>query len=85
LSGEYIQGATALAKLNELYMEIAVDTGSDMIFTLEEFCGHGYRRDNMNSPCYIPDAEQYFDISCIHPTPAGHHRIAEMFELLVDE
>ncbi len=86
LGGEYIQGATALSKLNELYMEIAVDTGSDMVFMLEEFCGHGYRRDEPGSPCYRgPNAELWFDVSCIHPTPPGHHHLAEMFGAVVDE
>jgi hypothetical protein len=86
LSGEYFAGALALSKLNEQYMQIAVDTGSDMIFTLSDFCGHGYHRDDPNNVCYVgPDADPWFDISCIHPTPAGHARLAEMFSLVVDE
>ena len=86
LGGDYLAGAPALARLNELYMQTAVELGFDMIFLLDEFCGHGYRRDDENSTCYVgPDAEQYFDISCIHPTPAGHARIAEMFQAVVDE
>lgn len=85
LSGTYTQGANALAHLEELMMEIAVDTQTDMILMGEEFCGHGYRRDLQNT-CYVgPDAENWFDISCIHPTPAGHEVIADLFELVVDE
>ena len=85
LSGTYTAGATALAKLQEHYMQIAVDTQTDMILMGEEFCGHGYNRD-VNNTCYLgPDAEQWFDISCIHPNPAGHNRIAELFELVIDE
>ena len=86
LGGDYLVGAPALSKLTEKYMEIAVDTGTDMIFLLEEFCGHGYRRDEESSSCYVgPDAELWFDVSCIHPTPAGHNRLAELFEAVINE
>jgi hypothetical protein len=86
LSGNYIAGATAISLLNEQYMQIAVDTGSDMIFMLEDFCGHGFRRENENSTCYLgPDSELWFDFTCIHPSALGHHRIADMFEMVVDE
>lgn len=86
LSGEYFEGALALSKLNELYMQTAVETGSDMIFLLSDFCGHGYNKDDPDNFCYVgPDAEQWFDITCIHPTPAGHGRMAEMFELTIEE
>ncbi len=85
LSGNYIEGATALARLQELMMEIAVDTQSDMVLMGEEFCGHGYKRDLQNT-CYRgPDAENWFDFTCIHPTPTGHGVIADLFELVIDE
>jgi lysophospholipase L1-like esterase len=85
LSGTYYAGATALAKLQELYMEVAVDTQTDMVLMGEEFCGHGYNRDETNT-CYVgPDAENWFDLTCIHPTPTGHGVIADLFELVVDE
>ena len=35
---------------NEQYMRIAVDTGTDMIFMLEEFCGHGHANDDPMAP-----------------------------------
>jgi lysophospholipase L1-like esterase len=86
LGGDYQVGAPALAHLSEQYMKIAVDTGTDMIFMLEQFCGHGYRRDNEMSSCYLgPDAEAWFDITCIHPTPAGHAALANMFAQVVTE
>jgi lysophospholipase L1-like esterase len=86
LTGQYLEGATALSYLEEKYMQIAVETGSDMMFMLEEFCGHGYRRDNSNSTCYVgPDAELWFDFTCIHPNAAGHHKIAEMFQTIIEE
>ena len=79
LSGNYLHGATAVAKLEEIYMSIAVDTGADMIFMLEEFCGHGYERKEEGT-CYLgPDAELWFDLTCIHPTPTGHSVLADMF------
>jgi lysophospholipase L1-like esterase len=70
----------------EQYMSIAVDTGTDMLFLLETFCGHGYNRDDPNGRCYRgPDAELWFDLTCIHPNPRGHEVIAEMFLEVVRE
>jgi len=64
----------------EEYMSVAVDTGTDMLFLLENFCGHGYNRDDPNGRCYRgPDAELWFDLTCIHPNPTGHQVIADMF------
>jgi lysophospholipase L1-like esterase len=84
-SGTWLEGALALRYLEELMMEVAVDTSTDMILMGEEFCGHGYRPDTMNT-CYVgPNAETWFDLSCIHPTPVGHGVIADMFEAVVDE
>ncbi len=69
---------------NEQYMDIAVSTGTDMIFMLEHFCGHGFNYDDPTSPCYRgPDAERWFDISCTHPNPTGHQTIFEMFSAVV--
>jgi lysophospholipase L1-like esterase len=71
---------------NEQYMRIAVESGSDMIFMLEEFCGHGYQRDDPMSPCYRgPGTDLWFDLTCIHPNPAGHDAITDMFMAVVSE
>lgn len=71
---------------NEQYMQIAVETGTDMIFLLENFCGHGYHNDDPNSRCYRgPNTERWFDLTCIHPTPTGHGVIADMFMSVVLE
>jgi lysophospholipase L1-like esterase len=71
---------------NEEFMRIATDTGSDMIFLLETFCGHGFRNDDPTTRCYRgPDAERWFDLSCIHPNPTGHAKIAEMFLAVIAE
>ena len=81
---------TALADMviwaNEQYMDIAVSTGTDMIFMLEHFCGHGHNHDNPAAPCYRgPGTPIWFDLSCIHPNPTGHAVIADMFTAVIDE
>jgi len=70
----------------EQFMRIAVETQSDMLFLLESFCGHGFNHDDPNGSCYRgPDAENWFDLTCIHPNPTGHSVIAEMFMDVVKE
>ncbi len=84
LSGNYMEGAAAVSFLQEEYLRIAVETGTDMVFALESFCGHGYMRDTINA-CYVgPDAELWFDITCIHPNPAGHAAMADLFKTVID-
>ncbi len=86
LSGNYVEGVTALVHLDEAYLKIAVDTKSDMVLMLESFCGHGYHSDDPANLCYRgPNAPRWFDVSCIHPTPAGHAALAGMFQSVVDE
>jgi len=71
---------------NEQYAKAAVDFDADMIFLLEDFCGHGFQRDNPASPCYRgPGSEGWFDLSCIHPNPTGHDHVTEMFMSVVNE
>lgn len=71
---------------NEQYMRIAVDHGADMVFMLEHFCGHGFNHEDPNGRCYRgPNAERWFDATCIHPNPTGHRVIADMFMAVVDE
>tara|TARA_B100000925_G_C21984342_1_gene463837 strand:+ start:123 stop:1304 length:1182 start_codon:yes stop_codon:yes gene_type:complete len=65
---------------NEQFLKIAVDTGSDMVFMLEHFCGHGFTHEDPNGRCYRgPNTEQWFDLTCIHPNPAGHGALADLF------
>ena len=67
-------------------MSIAVDTGTDMLILLETFCGHGFNYDDPDGRCYRgPDAELWFDLTCIHPNPIGHAVIADMFFNVVQE
>jgi len=71
---------------NEQYMKIAVDTQSDMIFMLEAFCGHGYKRNDPTSPCYRgPNQPLWFDLTCIHPNAEGHTALADLFYQTIAE
>ncbi|MEZ4226366.1 MAG: SGNH/GDSL hydrolase family protein [Polyangiaceae bacterium] len=71
---------------NEQYMKIAVDTQSDMVFMLEAFCGHGYKRDDPTGPCYRgPNQPLWFDVTCIHPNAAGHVALASLFDTTIAE
>ncbi len=72
--------------VNEQYMGIAKEFNGDMIFLLEEFCGHGFENDNPQAPCYRgPGTPRWFDLTCIHPNPAGHDHITDMFMAVVNE
>jgi hypothetical protein len=71
---------------NEQFLKIAVDYQIDMIFMLEEFCGHGFNADNPSAPCYRgPIQEQWFDLTCTHPNPTGHDQIQKMYMAVVNE
>jgi lysophospholipase L1-like esterase len=71
---------------NEQYMSIAVESGIDMIFMLEHFCGHGFNAQDPAAPCYRgPDAETWFDLTCIHPNTAGHAEIERLFSAVIAE
>ena len=86
LKGKWPQGRTAYLKFNEQFMKIAVDTKSDIIFMLENFCGHGFKAKDPKNECYRgPKAETWFDLTCIHPSPKGHEQIAKMFMSVVNQ
>ena len=71
--------------INETFIDIAVRTNTDAVFLFEEFCGHGFFNDDPDNPCYRgPNAERWFDDTCIHPTPAGHRKLADMILAVVD-
>lgn len=66
--------------ISEAFLELSVRYHMDAILMLEHFCGHGFRADDPEGECYRgPDTEPWFDGTCIHPNPAGHRQIAEMF------
>ena len=71
---------------NEQFASIAMENGADMIFILENFCGHGFNHDDPTGICYRgPGTERWFDDTCIHPNPVGHDKLADMFMAVVDE
>jgi len=76
-----VQAQTRLVVwIEEQYLKIAKDTGSDMVFMLESFCGHGYKRNDPAALCYRgPNQPLWFDGTCIHPNAAGHAALAELF------
>lgn len=84
-SGSWAEGAEAIAHLQERFLEIAVQTKTDMIFMMEHFCGRGFRRGDASLQCYRgPNAPLWFDLTCIHPTPEGHAEIASLFMSTID-
>ncbi len=78
--------AAVVIGIQEEYMRVAVENGVDMIWMLEHFCGHGWKREDPTARCYLgPGAELWFDLSCTHPNVAGHQQLAAMFMAVVDE
>ena len=72
--------------IEDQYARIAKETGSDMIFMFEEFQGHGFLHDDPTAPGYRgPGNDNWFDLTCIHPTPTGHGVIADMFLATIAE
>lgn len=70
----------SLKHINEEYMRVAQENGTDVVFMSEGFCGHGFRSGDATSKCYRgPDNATWFDLTCIHPTPTGHAALADMF------
>ena len=76
----------AYISINEQYLELAVASQTDLIFMLENFCGHGFHAGESDNECFRgEDAETWFDGTCIHPNPEGHAQIAQMFMDVVQE
>jgi hypothetical protein len=75
-----------VAWMEDQYAQMSLETGTDFIFMFEEFCGHGFNSDDPTAPCYRgPGNENWFDLTCIHPTPTGHGVISDMFMAVVSE
>lgn len=84
MDGAWPEGKAAVVHFEEGFMKVAVDTKTDMMFLLEHFCGHGYKRKDATLQCYRgPNAALWFDATCIHPTPDGHEQIANQFEKVI--
>ena len=70
--------------LEREYFEVAKRYNIDMLFLQENFCGHGFHHDDPTTRCYLgPDAEMWFDNTCLHPNPIGHEQIADMFYAVI--
>ena len=74
--------------LLEQYMALAVEFGFDLVFMMEQFCGHGFAatgdQADPTSPCYLgPGTERWFDLTCTHPNPAGHAALSIFFEQVI--
>ena len=70
--------------LEREYFEVAKRYEVDMLFLQERFCGHGFHYDDPTTRCYLgPDADIWFDNTCLHPNPTGHAQLAEMFYAII--
>jgi hypothetical protein len=75
-----------LADAQEAYLQMAVETGTDMVFLGEQFCGHGYNADAETARCHRgSDNALWYDLTCMHPNDLGHAAIADMFLSVIDE
>jgi lysophospholipase L1-like esterase len=73
------------AYVNQAMAELAVEFSRDQVFLWEGFCGHGFRADDPDGPCYRgAESPIWFDGTCIHPNPDGHAALAEMVLSVVD-
>lgn len=76
----------SLRLINEEYARIAQESGTDVVFMFENFCGHGFHANDPASPCYRgPDNATWFDFTCIHPNPTGHQALADLFVNVIAE
>lgn len=72
--------------INEAFLEISVETQTDSTFMLENFCGHGFFAGDPDNECYRgPEAQTWFDPTCIHPNTEGHAAVAQMFLDVIEE
>ncbi|MCB9665633.1 MAG: hypothetical protein H6732_16105 [Alphaproteobacteria bacterium] len=77
---------SVIADAQARYLKLAVETGTDMVFFGEAFCGHGWNTDDTTRRCYRgPGAATYTDFTCEHPNGTGHAAIADLVLAVVDE
>jgi lysophospholipase L1-like esterase len=83
--GDYPEMTAGYAYVNQAMAELAVEFSRDQVFLWEGFCGHGFRADDPDGPCYRgAESPIWFDGTCIHPNPDGHAALAEMVLSVVD-
>lgn len=72
--------------INEQHVSVAVDTQTDIVFMLENFCGHGFHNTDPAAPCYRgPNTARWLDDTCIHPNAVGHGELAKLIESVIHE
>ena len=68
------------------YLQMAVDTQTDMSLMREGFCDHGFNAGDASAPCYRgTSAPVWFDETCIHPNARGNAAIADMVMSVIEE
>jgi len=67
-------------------LQLSVETGIDVAFMGENFCGHGYNWDDVGGRCYRDgDTRLFLDATCEHPSPDGHAAIEGLMLGVIDE
>ncbi len=70
----------------ESLLDLSVETGIDVVFLGENFCGRGYNWDDETGRCYRGgDPTNYLDATCEHPSPDGHAAIEALMLGVIDE
>lgn len=73
-----------LDQANLSLMTLAAETETDLVLSMEIFCGHGVQAENPAAPCYRgPGTARWFDLTCIHPNRDGHEALASSFAQVV--
>ena len=71
---------------NEQYMQVAVESGTDMIFMFEAFADTATTEPCRKRPVIGPRPnENWLDLTCVYPTPTGHEQIANAFGAVIAE
>jgi lysophospholipase L1-like esterase len=75
-----------MSDAQESYVRLATETGTDLIFLGEQFCGHGWNAADPTSRCYRgPGAAIWTDLTCEHPNRAGHEALTDMVRAVIEE
>ena len=79
------QGAPAVVHFQEQLMKIAVDDEDRHRVSARALLRARLSRTDPSLQCYRgPNAELWFDLTCIHPKPTGHAHIADLFQQVID-
>lgn len=64
---------------------LAVETGTDLVFMGEAFCGRGYNAADTSGRCYRGGGPNWYDLTCMHPSVDGHAGLSELFLATITE